>query len=259
MTKRSVFGVDVDETTATPQSEQQTDRPDGATHTEQAGGPLSGGQVRALMSSLNPVRVAQRDQPGGGRKMSYLEAWDVKAALIRVFGFGGFSAEATECEIVSIEGNVPKTRWVDRKKVDVPIEFDPDGRVKYGTANFRVTARVRVTLTIHVLGATYTEWAASSQTGSDLGEVTDFAIKTAESDALKRAATYLGTQFGLSLYNNGSKQDVVRVLLDPTQAALWHDEMAAAANPDASSQIQRALADIPPVEPPEPEAQEAQQ
>jgi hypothetical protein len=35
------------------------------------------------------------------------------------------------------------------------------------------------------------------------------AIKTAESDAIKRAAINLGTQFGLSLYNNGSLRDVV--------------------------------------------------
>jgi hypothetical protein len=35
------------------------------------------------------------------------------------------------------------------------------------------------------------------------------AVKTAESDALKRAAINLGTQFGLSLYDNGSRNDVV--------------------------------------------------
>jgi hypothetical protein len=40
------------------------------------------------------------------------------------------------------------------------------------------------------------------------------AIKTAESDALKRAAINLGTQFGLSLYNNGSLRDVVVQTLD---------------------------------------------
>ena len=35
------------------------------------------------------------------------------------------------------------------------------------------------------------------------------AVKTAESDALKRAAINLGDQFGLSLYNNGSTAPVV--------------------------------------------------
>ena len=44
------------------------------------------------------------------------------------------------------------------------------------------------------------------------------AIKTAESDALKRAAINLGTQFGLSLYNDGSLADVIHTTLDKPQA-----------------------------------------
>lgn len=178
---------------------------------------LSIRQQQALMAPLNPARIATRKQ--GNTNLSYLEAWDIKAALIRMFGFGGFSAEALQCDIVRIENNIPRPNWVNRKREgNLPIEYDPDGQIAAGTANFRVTARVQVRLTIHSLGAVYTEWAASSQTGPDLGEVTDFAIKTAESDALKRAAIYLGTQFGLSLYDNGSTQDVVRVVLTEDQA-----------------------------------------
>ena len=45
------------------------------------------------------------------------------------------------------------------------------------------------------------------------GEAHDMAIKTAESDALKRAAINLGTQFGLSLYDEGSMKDVVGMTL----------------------------------------------
>jgi len=179
------------------------------------GTPLTMRQRRQLMTDLNPARIKELDK--GRTKLSYLEAWDIKATLIRIFGFGGFSAEADKCEVVRIEDNIPKTEWVNRQKVEKPIEFDPDGRIKFGTANFRVNVRVRVKLTIHQLDAVYTEWAACSQTGPDLGEVTDFAIKTAESDALKRAAIYLGTQFGLSLYNDGSTIDVVRNVLAPGQ------------------------------------------
>ena len=173
--------------------------------------PLSARQLAALTADLNPARIAELKK--GRTSLSYLEAWDVKATLIKVFGFGGFSAEADECDIVRIENNVPKTEgWGDSKRV-LPIEYSPDGQIAFGTANFRVTARVRMKLTIHQLGAVYTEWAACSQTGPDVGDVTDFAIKTAESDALKRAAINLGTQFGLSLYNDGATQDVVRVVL----------------------------------------------
>lgn len=191
--------------------------------------PLSDLQLKTLMGDLTAARVESRKQ--GGSNLSYLAAWDVKATLIRVFGFGGFSAEAEDCELVRIENNVPKTSgWGENKKT-LPIEFDPDGQIKFGTANFRVTMRVRVKLTIHQLGAVYTEWAASSQTGPDLGEVTDFAIKTAESDALKRAAIYLGTQFGLSLYNDGGKEEVVKAIVAPGQAwrrgARWDAEAGA--------------------------------
>jgi hypothetical protein len=165
------------------------------------------------MADLNGARIAALKK--GNTTLSYLETWDVKATLIRIFGFGGFSAEADECEMISIENNVPKTTgWGENKKT-LPIEYSEDGQIKFGTANFRVSVRVRVKLTIHQLGAVYTEWAACSQTGPDLGDVSDFAIKTAESDALKRAAIYLGTQFGLSLYNDGATQDVVKAILAP--------------------------------------------
>lgn len=161
---------------------------------------LTDAQLKVLTSSLNPARVATRKQ--GGSTLSYLEAWDVKATLIRVFGFGGFSAEAIDTKIVEIE------------KIPMPAS---EGKQAY--TKIIACAMVTVRLTIHQTGAVYTESAVASQTGRDIGEVTDFAVKTAESDALKRAAIYLGTQFGLSLYDNGSNKDVVRVIFAPDQ--IW--------------------------------------
>lgn len=174
--------------------------------------PLTEQQIKTLMAPLNSQRVAHRQQ--GGRQLSYLEAWDVKASLIRVFGFGGFSAEVTDAKVLRFD--------------EVPS--------KNGGTNNRVTAMATVRLTIHQTGAIYEESAAASQTGPDVGEVTDFALKTAESDALKRAATYLGTQFGLSLYNNGTTTDVVRVNLAPDQKMDPQPD----ANPNASEQLARA-------------------
>ena len=43
-----------------------------------------------------------------------------------------------------------------------------------------------------------------------IGEHHDNAVKTAASDALKRCAINLGTQFGLSLYDDGRTTDVVK-------------------------------------------------
>lgn len=152
-------------------------------------------QLKALLGDLNPKRVASRTQSGS--KLSYLEAWDVRATLIRVFGFGGWSADVIREDLLLDERDIPKSGG--------------------GKTNFRVTYKVTVRLTIPQTGATYTESAVSSQAGSVFGDVADFAIKTAASDALKRCAMNLGTQFGLSLYNRGALADIVKVVLAPGQ------------------------------------------
>lgn len=160
--------------------------------------PLTKDQIGSLMSPLNPKRVQSR-KGGGGSSLSYLAAYDVKATLVRMFGFGGFSAETVETNVVSL------TQY-------------PNAEGKL--VNWTATAVCTVRLTIHALGCVYTESASSSQVNPQPGEALDFAIKTAESDALKRAATYLGTQFGLGLYDNGSTQEVVKILVEPEQGAL---------------------------------------
>ena len=137
-------------------------------------------QYEQLMKPLNPSRVAKRNQ--AGRSLSYLEAWDVKAHLIRIFGFGGWS-------------------W-DEFSAEQAFEQEKDGKWNVG---YRVVGR----LLIPTLDCTYTEAAVGSATLPSRGEAHDMAVKTAESDAIKRAAINLGTQFGLSLYNNGDTKDVV--------------------------------------------------
>lgn len=157
---------------------------------------LTSKQQEILLRPLNSSRVAQR-KGGGGKALSYLEAWDVKAHLIRVFGFGGFSAEVLSCDLAYEEqvGN-----------------------------NWSVGYKVMLRLTIHTLGATYTEAAVGMAQLPSRGEAHDMAAKTAESDALKRAATYLGDQMGLSLYNNGSMQPVVKAtLVGPDSTVESHD------------------------------------
>lgn len=178
--------------------------------------PLTYEQQRVLMAALNPARVSHRDQ--GGRRLSFVEAFDIRATLIRVFGFGGFDAEVLEYRVEDVR-EVPKARG--------------DG------TNFRVTASARLRLHIPQLGATYTEVAASSQTGPELGEVLDFAIKSAESDALKRCATNLGTQFGLSLYDDGATSDIIRRVFAPGQE--W-PRPEPGEKPDDVDQAQQRLA-----------------
>lgn len=157
-------------------------------------------QLSTLMSPLWANRVKQR------QGFSYLEAFDVKATLIRVFGFGGFSAEVIDSKILDIrdDGRQGTKRGSDEPKTPY------------------VMAQATVRLTIHpqVEGdqpAVYTETAVGTNDGHTIGDVADNAIKSAASDALKRCATYLGTQFGLGLYDNGSLAEVVQVVYGPDQ------------------------------------------
>ncbi len=181
-------------------------------------------QLNALMAPLNGNRVASRSQ--GGRQLSYLEAWDVKAALIRVFGFGGFSADVVEDEIVSINRETRTNNGQEYERIEV-------------------AAKVRLRLHIPALMCSYTETAVASQVGRDVGEVADFAVKTAASDALKRCAINLGSQFGLGLYNSGSLADPVRVLLEPAQRKVMVDGQAVAnKEPEKKDPVAEAVAAV---------------
>lgn len=168
--------------------------------------PLTVPQLQLLHNDLHPARVAKRTQ--AGNTLSYLEAWDVRAMLIRTFGYAGFSADVIESRIVH--------------ESTYPHPNDPN-KVLH-----RIGALCTFRLTIHQTGATYTETAIASQAGPDWGAVADFATKSAESDALKRAAINLGTQFGLSLYDNGQIRDVVRKVVAPDQGPIVEDIVIAA-------------------------------
>lgn len=128
-------------------------------------------QRAKLLEAIHPDRVSQRQGPRGAGQLSYVEAWDIKAHLIRIFGFGGFSADVVDHRIERVDN--------------------------------QYLAQVRLRLHIKPLDCTFTEVAASTHADPDM------AVKTAESDALKRCAVYLGDQFGLSLYKNGSVRPVV--------------------------------------------------
>ena len=146
---------------------------------------LSHAQIEQLLKGVNPNRVASR-RGGGGKSLSYMEAWDIKAHMIRVFGFGEWSWDVNAADLVFEEQ----------------------------TGNWNVGYRVIGTLRIHATGATYTEAAVGIASLPSRGEAHDMAVKTGESDAFKRAAINLGDNFGLSLYKNGQTAPVVIGLID---------------------------------------------
>lgn len=151
-------------------------------------------QSDVLARPLHPSRVAHRSQ--SGKQLSYLESWDVRAHLIRLFGYGNFDIETLDQHLVGVREYF--TKGDDPKPMAEAIWF----------------AKVRLTVR-DIYGdrlCRYTESAVGATAGpaSMIGEHHDNAIKSAASDALKRCAINLGNQFGLSLYNNGSLADVVK-------------------------------------------------
>lgn len=133
---------------------------------------------------LNPIHKSRIGKDGKG--FSHVEAWDIRRVLNGTFGFTGWSGETTAMEMI--------------------YEDEKAGRFNVG---------YRAQFTITVGDARYTEWAVGDcKNYPSRGDAHDMAIKTAESQAFKRAAMNLGDQFGLSLYDGGSLKQSIRATLD---------------------------------------------
>jgi recombination DNA repair RAD52 pathway protein len=146
---------------------------------------LTDEQVQQLLKPIDKDRV-KRD----GKGHSHVEIWDVRRTMNQIFGFGNWSADVTEMQLVS-------EREVQQRN---------------GKMGWNVIYRARCCLRVgdeSLFGTSYTEWAAGDATNPTLADAHDQAIKTAESQALKRCAVNLGDQFGLSLYKNGSTEATV--------------------------------------------------
>lgn len=146
---------------------------------------LNDDQIAQLLRPINDRRVSTRD------KMSYLESYDVRAHLDRIFGFARWSADLTDLTLLF------ETLSDDGKRVSV---------------GYRATMRLTICAPDGTQLATYTEAATGDAVNFPINkraDAHDFGIKTAESQALKRCAINLGTQYGLSLYQNGTLKDIV--------------------------------------------------
>lgn len=142
---------------------------------------LSPEQLNQLYKPINPKRVATRQG-----KFSYLETWDVLAHLSRIFSFAGWD-----------------------KEVDAELLFEDEANGKW-TVGYRAKCR----LTIRDPEGNFVCVHEDVATGQAInqpsrGDAHDLSLKTAVSDALKRAAKDLGNQYGLSLYQDGSTESVV--------------------------------------------------
>lgn len=147
-------------------------------------------QYEQLLKPINGARVGK-----DGKGFSHLEAYDVRAHLNRIFGFVRWSAITESCELI------------------FESETEKDGqRGKYSVWTVGYKAKVRLVISSPCGWelAEYSEYAAGdAQNQPSRADAHDLAMKTAESQALKRCAVNLGDQFGLSLYNDGSLKGVV--------------------------------------------------
>lgn len=153
---------------------------------------LSTKQREQLLKGINPSRVGK-----DGKGFAHLEAYDVRAHLIRIFDFCNWSSELVNLELI----------------------FETEGKSeKTGRTVWTVAYRATVRLTINNEDfdcAIYTEAAVGDSTNNpSRADAHDMAIKTAESQAFKRCAINLGDQFGLSLYNNGGTAPVVKAIIE---------------------------------------------
>lgn len=139
-------------------------------------------QLSQLGAKLQSDRVKTRDG------MGYIEAWDATDKANEIFGFDGWDRfTISERVVQEIQCEVGKSK-------------SPGYRVGYVT---------KVRVVVRAGDTTITKEGTGGGQGidRDLFKAHEGASKEAESDAMKRALTQFGNQFGLALYDK-TKENV---------------------------------------------------
>lgn len=150
---------------------------------------FSAEQIEQLLRPINKKRVL-RD----GKGHSHVSQQDVLAHLIRVFGFGAFDVEVLDAVCVFEDPRLTESgkksgRWdvCYRALVRLTVR-GPDGDVV----------------------CRYENGSTATAQNQSRGDAHDLAYKSSISLSVKRAAINLGDQYGLSLYNRGQLEALVR-------------------------------------------------
>src|SRR6266851_93244 len=153
---------------------------------------FSAKQLTALQRNLDSRQVRTRE--ANGRELSYLEGWYVISEANRIFGFDGWSRETLESRCVLTREN---------RGIFIAI----------------YVARVRIT--VHAAGASIVRegHGTGEGRGPSPGEVHDIALKSAETDATKRALATFGKPFGLELYRKDKTAPSQIAALQPSLSA----------------------------------------
>lgn len=130
-------------------------------------------QLRALKRDLKSCNIRTRQTQR--RELSYIEGWHAIAEANRIFGFDAWSRETVDSKCVI-------------------------SREIRGVCHVVYVARVRISVRAEEQIVIREGFGAGEAQCSTLGESHDKAIKTAETDATKRALATFGKPFGLALY-----------------------------------------------------------
>lgn len=154
-------------------------------------GYLSKAQVDKLLAPINTARVG-RD----GKGFSHVAAYEIRAMMSRVFGFGRWSEEVTE-QVCLFETSEERESQAGKKYTA-------------WTVCWRSLVRLTVCAPDGTVLAVYTEGSTGEASNQpSRADAHDLALKTSQSGAFKRAAANLGDAFGLSLYKKGSTDALV--------------------------------------------------
>jgi DNA recombination protein Rad52 len=134
---------------------------------------FSAKQIRLLRKQPHPRHL--RSRQGNGRELTYIEGWHAIDEANRIFGFDG---------------------W-DRETVDSRCVF---ARESSGVYRVLYAAKVRITVRADRVSIVREGSGTSEARGPSSAEAHDMALKSAETDATKRALATFGRPFGLALH-----------------------------------------------------------
>lgn len=193
-------------------------------------------QIAVLLKPIKPGRVAHRDG------MSNVEGYEIRAHLNRIFGFGN---------------------WDDVAVRSTVLLYEQETETRAGKPAFKVGYRAERALVIRdhdgIEVCRYEGSAVGESIMPDFkrGDAHDMAIKTAETQALKRAAVNLGDQFGLSLYAKGSTGALVGRVVgfepDGQVHELHEPDVVEGYDPDVAAPAELPETEAPVSRPTEPE------
>lgn len=203
-------------------------------------GTFTTAQTKQLLAPIRPNRVL-RD----GKGNSHVSQQDVTAHLIRVLGFGNFATELLDLALLFETPRAENAREPWKRRWDVA---------------YRATMRLTIFDHKHNPITTYEDASVGDAQNLVRQEAHDLAMKSAISLAKKRCCINLGDQFGLSLYNKGQMEALVRGTLVlpadyekpeeesqdvqegvPQQESMGHDEIEKESGAATGTEEQEAM------------------